>query len=112
VSVQFQAWSEQEQQQQQRQQQQRQRRREQKKKCGNSSKLFKKVSDFQSRQLFLKKWLKGVQKSEGKHVFGCHRTSCKGYYNLVFVAAAAAATKVICQDEETASFKHYYNLRF
>ena len=32
--------------------------------------LFKKVSDFQSRQLFLKKWLKGVQKSEGKHVFG------------------------------------------
>ena len=32
--------------------------------------LFKKVSDFQSRQLFLKKWLKGVQKSEGKYVFG------------------------------------------
>jgi hypothetical protein len=55
--------------------------------------------------------LKGVQKSEGKHVFGCDRTSCKGYYNLVFVAAAAA-TKVICQDEETASCKRYYNLRF
>ena len=31
--------------------------------------LFKKVSDFQSRQLFLKKWLKGVQKSEEKKMF-------------------------------------------
>ena len=42
-----------------------------KRNCGNSSKkqLFKKVSDFQSRQLFLRKWLKGVQKSEGKTCF-------------------------------------------
>ena len=43
-----------------------------KRNCGNSSnrkQLFKKVSDFQSRQLFLKKWLKGVQKSEGKTCF-------------------------------------------
>ena len=65
-----------------------------KRNCGNSSKkqLFKKVSDFQSRQLFLRKWLKGVQKSEGKYVFGCNRTSWTiiwfllllRYYNLRF----------------------------
>jgi hypothetical protein len=47
---------EQEQQQQQRQQQQRQRQREQKESVEiHQKQLFKKVSDFQSRQLFLKK---------------------------------------------------------
>jgi hypothetical protein len=55
-----------------------------KRNCGNSSKkkqLFKKVSDFQSRQLFLKKWLKGVQKSEEKK-------TCFGFIIWFFVAAA------------------------